>query len=244
MTTDERLLDLIQSPTLRLFVLNPDFDYRDNVPVTEGPLVINNFLSKLGLLYCSDVIIQTVTGNNYYLSSTKYHGDRDGVIIEWINPAEWNALELYPDSDVVAYSPDFISELQHFKLVSLVMEFNNAHVFWWGTPVHESLLVSAFKSIGVKITDLWNTPFEAFEDVKLKAVTITDYLIDAIEVDYGTNRYYHNELKLSDEVTEQLNKLHHLLTVENPVPMPSAMIFDDSVSLVRDIQSGKWYSHI
>lgn len=234
------LMDLIESPSFQVFVLNPDFEYSGDVDVEEGNIVIGSFLESKGLLLSSDVILRTNAGNLYRVSSNDYHGDRNGVVIEYIDPAKWTPVS--HDTDTEVFSPDLLSELEHFKLVSLVLTFDNNPLFWWRNPIHESLLGNIFNNTNMQVIEIWNTPYEAFDEVKLIPIEICDYYDNGINVESNGNRFFHNAVIVKDDVNEMLTRLNTLLNTEFKVSVPNSILLEGSISLVRDISTGIWYS--
>lgn len=251
MKADECILDLLNSDKLNVYVLCPvevnftkDLLHSDTKRVVDGPLVLNFYLQKLGLLINSDVIIETVTGNLYYVSNNQYCGENDGVIISLIDTTNWKPRPLVLPDLSVKYSEDTLYEYKHFNHISLVLEIANVPALWWGMPVHERLIGNLLDGTQPHITAIYHSPHEAFEKVEQREIVIRDYQPEALEIEINDMRFYMKEVKVSNDTLNKLMNLQLMLTFEKPVAIPNVLALDDKILIMRDVQTNRIYTSV
>lgn len=244
MKADECILDLLNSGKLNIYVLCPSFKVGDNKHVIDGPLVLNFYLQKLGLLINSDVIVETVTGNLYYVSNNQYCGENDGIVISLIDTANWKPRPFDLSDATVKYSENILDEYKYLDLINVVLEITNIPALWWGMPIHERLIGNLLDGAHPHVTAIYHSPYEAFDKVEQREIVIRDYQPEALEVELNDMRFYMKEVKVSGVTLNKLMDLQLMLTFEKPVSIPNVLVIDDKILIMRDVQTNRIYTSI
>lgn len=244
MKADECILDLLNSGKLNIYVLCPSFKVGDNKHVIDGPLVLNFYLQKLGLLISSDVIIETVTGNLYYVSNNQYCGENDGVVISLIDTTNWKPRPFDLSDKTVKYSENILDEYKYLDLINVVLEIANVPALWWGMPIHNRLIGNLLQGARPHVTAIYHSPYEAFDKTEQHELIIRGYYPDAIEVEYKDMRFHMTDVKVSDAALNKLMDLQLMLTFEKPVSIPNVLVLDDKILIMRDVQTNRIYTSV